>query len=80
MVVANQLWYGKMEEAAVDEHLSNFLLCQGNMYENCFSLQRQSHFENLLLVFNAKICSVRTLCNNNFVVLAKAYHYNYLYL
>lgn len=24
-------WYGRMEEAATDEHLNIFLLCQGNM-------------------------------------------------
>lgn len=36
--------YAETEEAAVDERLNNFVLCQGNVYQNAFSFQRLKPF------------------------------------
>lgn len=72
-------WYGETEEAAADEHLINFLLFQGNMWMKTLFLFRDWNWFENLWGFKAKTCSV-SWYNNNFVVLEKSFHYNYLYL
>jgi len=45
-------WYGETEEAAADEHLNNFLLCQGNTcMKILFHFRDWNCFDNCALSF-----------------------------